>query len=81
MNKLYIIAGNGSQAHNYAKRLNLVNWSYVPEIFRLYGLRKPKVTFVGSYRERNDYEAISHHLQLIEADILIESDIVCSEFV
>lgn len=81
MNKLYIIAGNGSQAHNYAKRLGLINWAYVPAIFRLYGLRKPKVTLVGSYQERNDYEAIRHHLQLIEADILVESDIVCSEFV
>ena len=81
MNKLYIVAGNGSQAHNYAKRLGLINWAYAPDIFRLYGLRKPKVTFVGSYEERNDYEAIRYHLLLIEADILFESDVVNSEFV
>lgn len=81
MNKLYIVAGTASQAHIYASTLGLKNWVCVSEIFKLYGLRRPKVTFVGSCHERNDFESIQLHLRLIEADVLIESDIVSSEFV
>jgi hypothetical protein len=80
MNKLYIVAGSASQAHLYASILHLKDWAYVSEVFKLYGLRRPKVVFVGSYHERNDFEIITTHLRMIEADVLTESDVVNSEF-
>jgi len=67
LNKVYVIAGNYREFHNYSKSKNDI---YVGEKMGLFGLHGPSVKLVGTFFRRKDWLELKEQLQSIEAKIV-----------
>lgn len=70
MNKVFVIAGNKSQADIILRTNKKQQLSYISSRENLYGLRNPIVLLCGHYFQRDDWEEIQLTLKEIDAHII-----------
>lgn len=60
-----IVAGNFRQAEEYAYRnkLHQKDWTYVDEIYRIYGMRNCQLILVGTYQHNRVWKDYRFEIQ------------------